>query len=109
MYRESSNIVHLCLRCQSTQNTCKFYVYVADIEEVVPRIHSDKNAAVDENEMEVVRVVVTSDPRPLIRTQITDVTRKSSSLTTTTFTTALVLTLSTAEYASPAGINSDFL
>ena len=38
-------------------------------------------------------VAVTSDPRPLIRTQITDVTRKSSSLTTTATTTTRVLTL----------------
>ena len=42
--------------------------------------------------------MVTSDPRPLIRTQISDVTRKGSSLTATTTTNTLVLTLLTNAY-----------
>ena len=39
----------LRLRCQATPNTGKFYVYVTNDVEIVLRIHSGKNAAVDED------------------------------------------------------------
>ena len=39
----------LLLRCQARQNIYKFYVYVTNNEEIILRIHSGKNAAVDEN------------------------------------------------------------
>ena len=48
----------------------------------------------------VVNNFVTSDLSPLIRTQIADVTRENSSLTTTTTTTTRVLTLTTITVTS---------
>ena len=39
----------LRLRCQARQNPFMFYVYVTDNVEIAPRIHSGKNAAVDED------------------------------------------------------------
>ena len=77
------------------QKTYKFYVYVANNVKTVLRIHSGKNAVVEENLYEsLFRVVVTSGPRHLIRTQITDVTRKIIFFNSTTITTTLTLTLS---------------
>ena len=55
------------LRCQAIQNIYKFYAYVTNNVEIIPRTHNGKDAVLDENLNECGKVLwkpltATSDP-----------------------------------------------